>query len=133
MSTLHSYNQDSPLGDMVLECYASGQRNVFNLGFIPCKDENVVVLLARDQTSLHLSALKDMNLDLTQWEPLIQDKMFLPWLVKVPGEQEALRSRQLSAGQANKLEELWKQNPDAGLEDIDKPGEVRRCRLNTSG
>lgn len=32
------------------------------------------------------------------------------------------RSRQVSAAHINKMEELWKQNPEATLEDIDKPG-----------
>lgn len=60
--------------------------------------------------------------DPTQWQPLIQDRQFLPWLVKVPSEQEQLRARQISAQQINKLEELWKDNPDATLEDLEKPG-----------
>ena len=33
-------HKDSPLGDTVLECYNSGSRNVFSLGFVPLKDEN---------------------------------------------------------------------------------------------
>lgn len=32
-----SLHKDGPLGDMVLECYVTGSRNAFNLGFIPCK------------------------------------------------------------------------------------------------
>jgi hypothetical protein len=36
-------HKDSPLGDTVLECYASGSRNVFVLGFVPVKSENTVV------------------------------------------------------------------------------------------
>ena len=38
-------HKDSPLGDAVLECYASGTRNIFVLGFVPVKSENTVVLL----------------------------------------------------------------------------------------
>ena len=41
------------------------------------------------------SGLKDMNLDLTQWQPLIEDRCFLPWLVQLPSEQEQLRARQV--------------------------------------
>jgi regulator of nonsense transcripts 1 len=33
-----------------------------------------------------------------------------------------LRARQISAQQINKVEELWKSNPDASLEDLEKPG-----------
>jgi len=65
---------------------------------------------------------QDMNWDPTQWQPLIQDRQFLPWLVKVPSDAEQLRARQISAQQINRLEELWKENPDAHLEDLEKPG-----------
>ncbi|GFZ00872.1 RNA helicase [Actinidia rufa] len=71
---------------------------------------------------LSVNALKDMNWDLSQWCPLIDDRCFLQWLVKVPSEQEQLRARQISAQQINKVEELWKTNPDATLEDLEKPG-----------
>ncbi|XP_010518678.1 PREDICTED: regulator of nonsense transcripts 1 homolog isoform X2 [Tarenaya hassleriana] len=114
-------HKDSPLGETILECYNCGCRNVFLLGFISAKTESVVVLLCREPC-LNVNALKDMNWDLSQWCPLIDDRCFLPWLVKVPSEQEQLRARQISAQQINKIEELWKSNPDATLEDLEKPG-----------
>ncbi|KAK1326759.1 hypothetical protein QJS10_CPA01g02863 [Acorus calamus] len=114
-------HKDSPLGETILECYNCGCRNVFLLGFISAKTESVVVLLCREPC-LSVNALKDMNWDLSQWCPLIDDRCFLPWLVKVPSEQEQLRARQISAQQINKVEELWKTNPDASLEDLEKPG-----------
>ncbi|XP_044504127.1 regulator of nonsense transcripts 1 homolog isoform X4 [Mangifera indica] len=114
-------HKDSPLGETILECYNCGCRNVFLLGFISAKTESVVVLLCREPC-LNVNALKDMNWDLSQWCPLIDDRCFLQWLVKVPSEQEQLRARQISAQQINKVEELWKTNPDATLEDLEKPG-----------
>lgn len=54
--------------------------------------------------------------------PLIDDRCFLTWLVKIPSEQEQLRARQISSSQINKLEELWKDDTDATLEDLEKPG-----------
>ncbi|GFO35773.1 regulator of nonsense transcripts 1 [Plakobranchus ocellatus] len=116
--TLH---KDGPLGETVLECYNCGCRNVFLLGFIPAKTESVVVLLCRHPCA-NLSNLKDMNWDPSQWQPLINDRSFLSWLVKVPSEQDQLRSRQITAQQINKLEELWKDNPDAKLEDLERTG-----------
>eukprot|EP00005_Dracoamoeba_jomungandri_P005373 CAMPEP_0174254518 /NCGR_PEP_ID=MMETSP0439-20130205/3831_1 /TAXON_ID=0 /ORGANISM="Stereomyxa ramosa, Strain Chinc5" /LENGTH=1059 /DNA_ID=CAMNT_0015336141 /DNA_START=23 /DNA_END=3202 /DNA_ORIENTATION=- len=115
---LHS---DSPLGETTLECYNCGCRNVFLLGFIPAKTESVVVLLCREPCA-NASGLKDMNWDLSQWQPLIDDRSFLPWLVKIPSEREQCRARQISAQQINKLEELWKTSPEALLEDLEKPG-----------
>lgn len=41
---------------------------------------------------------------------------------QIPTEQEQLRARQITSGQINKLEELWKENPEATLEDLEKPG-----------
>lgn len=64
-------HKDSPLGDAVLECYASGSRNLFVLGFVPVKSENTVVLLARDITANH-PAIKELNLDLSQWMPIVE-------------------------------------------------------------
>uniref|UniRef100_A0A6M2DNA6 DNA helicase n=1 Tax=Xenopsylla cheopis TaxID=163159 RepID=A0A6M2DNA6_XENCH len=116
--TLHS---DGPLGETVLECYSCGVRNVFVLGFIPAKADSVVVLLCR-QPCASQSSLKDMNWDQDQWQPLISDRSFLSWLVKVPSEQEQLRARQTSAQQINKLEELWKDNVEATFQDLEKPG-----------
>ncbi|KAL3834964.1 hypothetical protein ACJIZ3_009700 [Penstemon smallii] len=114
-------HKDSPLGETILECYNCGCRNVFLLGFISATTESVVVLLCREPC-LSNNALKDMNWDLSQWCPLIDDRCFLQWLLKVPSEQEQLRARQISAQQINKIEELWKTNPDATLEDLEKPG-----------
>lgn len=48
---------ESPLGEIVLECYNCGQRNVFLLGFIAAKSDSVVVLLCR--VCLSNNALKD--------------------------------------------------------------------------
>jgi RNA helicase (UPF2 interacting domain) len=66
----------------VLECYNCGSRNVFLLGFVPAKADSVVVLLCRVCVEGH-PAIKDMGWDLKEWLPLIADRRFLPWLVKV--------------------------------------------------
>lgn len=112
---------ESPLGETVLECYNCGCRNSFLLGFIPAKQDSVVVLLCRDPC-LQMNALKDMSWDMTQWLPLVEDRCFLSWLVKIPTEQEQLRARQISSTQIAKLEGVWKDNPDATIEDLDRPG-----------
>ncbi|KAJ8664108.1 hypothetical protein O0I10_000386 [Lichtheimia ornata] len=112
---------ESPLGETVLECYNCGCRNVFLLGFIPAKSDTVVVLLCR-QPCAAVPSSKDMNWDTSQWMPLIDDRCFLTWLVKIPSEQEQLRARQITSQQINKLEELWKDNSEATLEDLEKPG-----------
>lgn len=49
---------------------------------VQAKSDSVVVLLCREPC-LSMGALKDMDWDLSQWMPLIEDRAFLPWLVKV--------------------------------------------------
>ncbi|KAF3928370.1 hypothetical protein ABW21_db0205604 [Orbilia brochopaga] len=109
----------SSLGETTLECYNCGTRNVFLLGFIPAKSDTVVVLLCR-QPCAAMPSSKDMNWDTSRWEPLIQDRAFLPWLVSEPSEAEQMRARHLQPQVIGKLEELWKENPNAVVEDLDK-------------
>ena len=44
----------------------------------------MVVLLCRVCVET-VPALKDMDWELGQWHPLVQDRKFLPWLVTVRG------------------------------------------------
>ncbi|KAG8760807.1 hypothetical protein FRC14_001835 [Serendipita sp. 396] len=113
---LHS---EGPLGDTTPECYTCGSKNVFMLGFIPAKSDTVVVLLCR-QPCATLS--KDNSWNPALWSPLIDDRSFLSWLVKPPSETEQLRARQITYSQINKLEDLWRDNTNATLEDLEKPG-----------
>ena len=53
---------------------------------------------------------------------VISEMYIIPCLLQVPSEHEQLRAHQISAQQINKMEELWKTNPDATLEDLEKPG-----------
>lgn len=65
---------------------------------------------------------KEISWNTSLWAPLIDDRSFLSWLVKPPSEAEQLRSRQISFSQINRLEDLWKEQPNATLEDLEKPG-----------
>ncbi|OWZ80314.1 ATP-dependent helicase [Cryptococcus neoformans Bt85] len=111
-------HKESALGDTIPECYNCGSKNVFMLGFIPAKSDTVVVLLCR-QPCAALTSSRDINWDTSQWSAIIDDRQFLSWLVKVPSEAEQLRARQISLAQISKLEELWRENPNAKLEDAE--------------
>src|SRR5712675_13637 len=65
---------------------------------------------------------KDISWNAALWAPLIDERSFLSWLVKPPSETEQLRSRQISFQQINRLEDLWRENSKATLEDLEKPG-----------
>jgi regulator of nonsense transcripts 1 len=110
---------ESSLGDTVLECYNCGTKNVFLLGFIPAKSDTVVVLLCR-QPCASMPSSKDMNWDTSKWQPLIEDRSFLQWLVTAPTDAEQLRARHLSPQLIAKLEELWKENSNATVADLEK-------------
>lgn len=110
---------ESPLGETTPECYNCGSKNVFMLGFIPAKSDTVVVLLCRQPCA---AISKDISWNASLWAPLIDDRSFLSWLVKPPTETEQLRSRQISFAQINRLEDLWRENANATLEDLEKPG-----------
>lgn len=114
---------ESPLGDTVLECYNCGTKNTFLLGFIPAKSDTVVVLLCR-QPCAAATSNKDMNWDTSRWEPLIEERAFLEWLVEVPSDVEQLRARHLSPNTIAKLEEMWKLEPDATVSDLEKASHV---------
>lgn len=66
-----------------------------------------------------LTSSRDINWDTSQWSAIIDDRQFLSWLVKIPSEAEQLRARQISLAQISKLEELWRENPNAKLEDAE--------------
>ncbi|MFH4979451.1 hypothetical protein AB6A40_006160, partial [Gnathostoma spinigerum] len=116
-----SLHKEGCLGETILECYQCGSRNIFMLGFVPAKADAVVVVLCRTPCASQ-ATLKDASWQVDKWKPLISDKQLLSWLVKVPTEQEQLRARQISAAQINRLEDLWKENPQAVLDDLEKPG-----------
>lgn len=65
---------------------------------------------------------KDITWNASLWAPLIDDRSFLSWFVKPPSENEQLRSRQISFQQINRLEDIWRENANATLEDLEKPG-----------
>jgi len=109
---------DSPLGETIIECFNCLSRNIFMMGFLP-KGDGVVVLLCRN--CLGIGALKE-EWDSEQWTPLIKDRSLVPWLVKVPEPELEQRARHLTTAQIDRLEAMWKTNPAATLEDLERPG-----------
>jgi regulator of nonsense transcripts 1 len=63
-----------------------------------------------------------MEWDLGSWQPLIDDRSFLPWLVKTPSEREQQLACPITLAQITRLEDLWRDHPQATLEDLEKPG-----------
>uniref|UniRef100_A0A7E4VNX2 DNA helicase n=1 Tax=Panagrellus redivivus TaxID=6233 RepID=A0A7E4VNX2_PANRE len=112
-------HEDCPLGETNLECYHCASRNVFLLGYIPSKADQVIVILCRMPCVMQA---KNENWNIEDWQPLVQERSLLSWLIKVPSEQEQLRAKQITPAQIGRIEELWKEQPDATFEDLDRPG-----------
>lgn len=72
---------------------------------------------------MNRSKLEEMNWNPDEWLPLIKDGEFRDWLVKRPSEKDLLRARRVTREQIVNLEELWKTNNKAKLEDLEKNGE----------
>ena len=64
---------------------------------IQVRSENSVVLLCRD-TAPSAPGLRELSLDLALWQPLIEDRAFVPWLVRQPPEQVMRHGRERSSG-----------------------------------
>ena len=93
----------------------------FSLVSYPPRAKNVVVLLTRD-VCVNRSKLEEMNWNPDEWLPLIKDGEFRDWLVKRPAEKDLLRARRVTRDQIVKLEDIWKTDAKAKLEDLGKNG-----------
>lgn len=91
------------------------------IGYIAAKSDSVVVMLCRIPCASN-AAQKSTNWQADDWKPLIGEKQIVPWLLKVPSHQQQMRVRQITTSKINRLEELWKDHPEATVEDLDRPG-----------
>ncbi|SBT79122.1 regulator of nonsense transcripts 1, putative [Plasmodium malariae] len=66
-----------------------------------------------------LGKMKEWNLK--KWQPLIEDRCFLDWLVSIPSVEEAeKKGKKLATSyNVNKLEELWKNKKDVYIDELD--------------
>lgn len=109
-----SLHPEGDLGDSTLECYNCGTKNIFVLGFVSAKQENVVVILCRSPCAQQ----KDDNWDTMQWQSLIEDRQLLSWLAQPPKEEDLINAINVNYDQITKLEIKWRLNKDATLEDL---------------
>lgn len=110
---------DSPVGDATLECYNCGCKNIFLLGYIQTKKDEVIVLLCRQPCALN--ATKESDWDVESWAPLINDRKLLPWLCQYPTQAQEARSRKLTFDQIQRLESAWKSGMTlATIDDVDR-------------
>lgn len=115
-----SLHPEGDLGDSTLECYKCGNKNIFSLGFVSAKQENVVVLLCR----FPCAQQKDSNWDTNEWQSLIEDRQLLPWVAHHPTDEDLINASNISYDQITKLEKKWRLNKDATLDDLEEEKEI---------
>jgi len=94
--------------DVDLECFFCNSRNVFLLGTINTKEDNVVALVCRSPC-LNSPRLKKQGFDISSWTSIIVNKQFVPWILQpCPAEQTG---NPITAGLIAQLEELWRTDP----------------------
>lgn len=109
-----SCHEDSDFGSSVLECYNCGCTNAFLLGFVPAKSDVIVVILCR----IPCGQQKNSNWDTDKWQPLIENKQFIPWLCELPSAEQIVKSNMITLSQISKLEAKWRLNQQATIMDI---------------
>lgn len=114
-----SLHPNSPVGDATLECYNCGCKNIFLLGYIQSKKDNVIVLLCRQPCAFNAPKESDWNVE--SWTPLIGERRLLPWLCQFPTQAQEGRARRITYEQIQKLETVWKSGMTmATLDDINR-------------
>ncbi|KEG09267.1 putative regulator of nonsense transcripts 1, putative,nonsense mRNA reducing factor 1 [Trypanosoma grayi] len=113
---LHAENE---LGDSTLECYVCRSPNIFSLGFMPSKEDSVVVLVCREPC-LHSKTLRDLNWDSSTWLPLIEERRLLPWICKVPN----VPCKTLTLHDITTLELSWESQDKQSLSVTEKAPQV---------
>ena len=68
---------------------------MFLLGFVSAKTEQVIMIICREPCLSQLS-VKESNWDMEHWQPLIENKAILSWLLKPPTKEEFRRSRKVT-------------------------------------
>jgi hypothetical protein len=103
--------------DTDLECYFCNTRNVFLLGTVQTKEDNMVAIICRSPCLLS-PKVKEQNFDTASWQSIIVQKKFVPWLLHPIPEELTKNAIPITAGIITKMEELWRTEPDAVIDDL---------------
>ncbi|KAI3388588.1 hypothetical protein SNEBB_003801 [Seison nebaliae] len=102
-----------PLAGIELQCYYCGNDNVFTLGYIPAKRESFVIILCR--TNCPQQVIEEADWDSHEWEPLIKERRFLPWILKESKKLSSVNNDNLpmiTRNQMDKMEQKWRLERD---------------------
>eukprot|EP00792_Barthelona_sp_PAP020_P006651 TRINITY_DN3050_c0_g1_i1.p1 TRINITY_DN3050_c0_g1~~TRINITY_DN3050_c0_g1_i1.p1 ORF type:complete len:949 (-),score=282.10 TRINITY_DN3050_c0_g1_i1:193-3039(-) len=123
---------NAELGIIDLECYQCSVENIFTLGYVPSKTEDVVAILCR-HNCIHTFDTSNSDWDFDAWTPLIQsNKELLNWIAHVPTEQQILAAKAVTPQLLSQLEELWLKNPHAKGNEQDSGPKIQSVLLQYS-
>ena len=113
---LHPKGFQQGYGDAPLSCFNNpNHTNVFTLGTVQNED-GYLSIICRDQC-LDKSRLKEIGWDADSWTHIIKDRHFVDFLLN-SGPAYSHYVIDISSEEIRSLENLWKTNPEATLEDM---------------
>ena len=112
---LHPNGLQKEYGDSPICCFNNpAHTNIFNLGTIQ-SDKGFCSIICRDQC-LDKPRLKEIGWDADTWSHIVKDKHIASFLLDdTPNDRNALS---VSRDDIRALENAWKKNPDATLDDV---------------
>ena len=103
-------SNESPVGEMVMECYNCSCKNIFLLGFLENKEKESGFIICREPC-LTTCKVDDNMFDKTKWVPLISNKMILEWIVPEPSNDvEKHLCQRVNIRNMSKLEDKWEKD-----------------------
>lgn len=99
-------NENSPIGEMVLECYSCGCKNIFLLGFLESREGDTGIILCREPCLSQCKIVED-KFEKSRWVPLIKDKKLLEWIVPALSESDIKICNRVNIRSMSKMEEKW--------------------------
>ena len=100
-------NSHSQAGEMDLQCYNCGGKNIFLLGFLESREGGNGFILCREPC-LTKWKIDDSEFDKKNWVSLINEKKLLDWIVSEPKIDSELRIVQrVNIRKMSKFEETW--------------------------
>ena len=98
---LHPENK---LGDgLNMECFVCQSRNVFVLGLVASKSESNLIFVCREPCRGMVNA---KEWDIASWQPLIEEKRFLSWIVSIPSPAEDAQAWKVTIRDIAQLEDF---------------------------
>ena len=103
-------SKESPVGEMVMECYNCSCKNIFLLGFLESKEKGEGFIICREPC-LTTCKVEDNFFDKTKWVPLISGKIILDWIVPEPSNDvEKHLCQRVNIRNMSKLEDKWEKD-----------------------